>query len=179
MLNISNQNQNKQNEYNANLNDPANVNNMNYYLICPDCQMRSPHIEKLYYNDESRDFLVKYTCICDNNLNVKEIPLMKILSNKEPLNLCILHSEQKLIAYCITCKRAICSICKDELHNDHRIDTEIINKSISKEDADNMLKIIKEKEQQFNLEISKNEEKMETGIDNMIQKLNEEKMNYL
>ena len=178
IISTANQNQNKPNEYNSNLNGPANMNNMNYYLICPDCQMRSPHIEKLYYNDESRDFLVKYTCICDNNLNVKEIPLMKILSNKEPLNLCILHSEKKLIAYCITCKRAICSICKEELHSDHKIDTEIINKSISKEDADNMLRIIKEKEQQFNLEISKNEQKMETGIDNMIQKLNEEKMNY-
>ena len=178
MINVPNQSQTRENEYNSNLNGPANMNNMNYYLICPDCQMRSPHIEKLYYNDESRDFLVKYTCICDNNLNVKEVPLMRILSNKEPLNLCILHSEKKLIAYCITCKRAICSICKEELHSDHKIDTEIINKSISKEDADNMLKIIKEKEQQFNLEISKNEAKMETGIDNMIQKLNEEKMNY-
>ena len=174
---VSSQNQLNQTENNSNL-KAANNNSINYYLICPDCQMRSPHIEKLYYDDESKDFLVKYTCICSNDMKQKEIPLMKILSNKEPLNLCILHTEQKLIAFCKNCKRAICNICKNELHQNHNIDMDIINKSISKEDADNMLKIIKEKEQQFNLEIDKNEQKMENGIDNMIQKLNEEKINY-
>ena len=92
---VSSQNQLNQTENNSNL-KAANNNSINYYLICPDCQMRSPHIEKLYYDDESKDFLVKYTCICSNDMKQKEIPLMKILSNKEPLNLCILHTEQKL-----------------------------------------------------------------------------------
>ena len=29
----------------------------NYYLICPDCEIRSPHIEKLYYNEDLKDFM--------------------------------------------------------------------------------------------------------------------------
>ena len=41
-----------------------------------------------------------------------------------------------------------------------------------------MLQLIKQKEEQFNLEINQNEEKMENGIDNMIQKLNMEKQSY-
>ena len=133
----------------------------NYYLICPDCLMRSPHIEKLYYDDNSKEFLVKYTCICNNISNSKEIPLLKILTTDEPLNMCSLHLENKLIAYCNTCKRAICTICKEELHIDHNIEFDIIRQSISKENADNMLKIIKEKEQKFNEEITLNQEKME------------------
>ena len=166
------------NQKNNNLKASLKKDDINYYLICPDCLMRSPHIEKLYYDENSKEFLVKYTCICNNILNSKEIPLLKILTNEEPLNMCTLHQENKLIGYCNTCKRAICSICKDELHIDHNIDIDIIRKSISKENADNMLRIIKEKEQQFNEDIHKNEEKMENGIDNMIQKLNEEKINY-
>ena len=150
----------------------------NYYLICPDCLMRSPHIEELYYDENAKEFFVKYTCICNNLMNIKESPFLKLLTNEEPLNMCTLHQEKKLIAFCTTCKRAICSICKEELHIDHDIDMDIIRKSISKENADNMLKIIKEKEQQFNEDISKNEEKMENGINNMIQKLNEEKIKY-
>ena len=150
----------------------------NYFLICPDCQMRSPHIEKLFFDDNTKQFLVKYTCICNNIMNSKEVPLLDILTNQEPLNTCTLHLENKLIGYCNTCKRAICSICREELHTDHNIDMNIIRNSFSREDADNMLKIIKEKEQKFNEDIHKNEEKMENGIDNMINKLNEEKMNY-
>ena len=177
--NKENINQNSiDNQKNNNLKASLKKDDINYYLICPDCLMRSPRIEKLYYDENSKEFLVKYTCICNNILNSKEIPLLKILTNEEPLNMCTLHQENKLIGYCNTCKRAICSICKDELHIDHNIDIDIIRKSISKENADNMLKIIKEKEQQFNEDIHKNEEKMENGIDNMIQKLNEEKINY-
>jgi WD40 repeat protein len=183
--NNENQNQLKENNLNLkeqdnnmnNVNNMNNMNNMNYYLICPDCLIRSPHIEKLYYDENSKDFLVKYTCICSMAIS-KETPLMKILDNKEPLNLCTLHQNNKLIGYCDTCKRAICSTCKQELHIGHKINMDTINKSITRENADNMLKIIKEKEQKFNEDIHKNEEKMENGIDNMIQKLNNEKLDY-
>ena len=170
--------QNQQNDNIINSKEQDNNTNINYYLICPDCLIRSPHIEKLYYDENSKDFLVKYTCICSNNAKSKETPLNRILDNKEPLNLCTLHQENKLIGYCKTCKRAICSICKQELHINHKIDMDIINKAITRENADNMLKIIKEKEQKFNEDINKNEEKMENGINNMIQKLNEDKINY-
>ena len=176
-INLNSDNINK-NGNNNNLKTSLKNGENNYYLICPDCLMRSPHIEKLYFDDNSKEFLVKYTCICNNISNAKEIPLLKILTTEEPSNMCNLHLENKLIAYCNTCKRAICTICKDELHIDHNIDMDIIRQSISKENADNMLKIIKEKEQKFNEEINLNEEKMENGIDNMIQKLNEEKINY-
>ena len=174
----NNENQNQLKENNLNLKEQDNnMNNMNYYLICPDCLIRSPHIEKLYYDENSKDFLVKYTCICNMAIS-KETPLMKILDNKEPLNLCTLHQNNKLIGYCNTCKRAICSTCQQELHIDHKINMDAINKSITRENADNMLKIIKEKEQKFNEDINKNEEIMENGINNMIQKLNEDKINY-
>ena len=177
--NKENINQNQLNHKENNLKS-SNIKKeeQNYFLVCPDCQMRSPHIEKLFFDEKSKQFLVKYTCICDNIMNSKEIPLLNILSSQEPLNICTLHLENKLIGYCNTCKKAICSICKEELHIDHNIDMDIIRNSFSKEDADNMLKIIKEKEQKFNEDISKNEEKMENGIDNMINKLNEEKINY-
>ena len=92
--------------------------------------------------------------------------------------MCSLHLENKLIAYCNTCKRAICTICKEELHFGHNIEVDIIRQSISKKNVDNMLKIIKEKEQKFNEEITLNLQKMENWIDNMIQILNEKKMNY-
>ena len=186
--NIIEQNNDEQNKENLsqnhqiinenNLKSSIQKDNINYYLVCPDCLMRSPHIEKFYYDDNTKQFLVKYTCICNNIMNSKEVPFLTILTQEEPLNMCTLHLESKLIAYCNSCKRAICSICKDELHIGHNIDSDIIRNSISKDDADNMLKILKEKEQQFNEDIDKNEEKMENGIDNMIRKLNEEKINY-
>ena len=119
--------------------------NINYYLICPDCSSRSPHIEKLYYNEESKQFFVKYTCVCnDNTMHSKEIPLMNILSNKEPLNLCNIHADKKLINFCKTCRRAICSECKEQYHYGHNI--EETNEPMSKEEADNMLILLKEKE---------------------------------
>ena len=157
-------------------NTKTNFNN--YYLICPNCSIRSPHIEKLIYDNKSKDFLIKYTCICDKKLKTKAITLTNILSNKEPLNECNIHLNNKLIDYCKTCKRAICSKCKEGQHNNHVLEIDIIDKPISKEDANSLLKKIKEKEELFNNEIYKSEEKIENGIDNKIQKLNEEKINY-
>ena len=99
----------------------------NYYLICPDCEIRSPHIEKLYYNEDLKDFMVKYTCICfEDTKKSKEIALIKILSTVEPKNICNIHSENKLKNYCLTCKKAICQICEDELHKKSKIKKLII-----------------------------------------------------
>ena len=177
--NNTNATDNRLQSQNSNQKELNGLYSTNYYLICPECLERSPHIEKLYYDEKSNDFLVKYTCICnENTMHSKEIPLMKILNNKEPINKCNIHLENKLINYCKTCRRAICNTCKEEIHKGHYIDEENINNQISKEDADKMLLKIKEKEQQFHDEIDKNEKKMENGIDNMIQKLNEEKKIY-
>ena len=149
----------------------------NYYLICPDCEIRSPHIEKLYYDEDLKDIMVKYTCICfQNPRKAKEIQLIKIFGKDEPKNMCNIHPEFKLKNFCLTCRRAICQICENELHNQHNIEN--ARNTISKEEADKMLQIIKEKEEKFNNEMNENEQKIENGLDNMIQKLNEEKINY-
>ena len=181
--NNSNQNLQAENKLESKMiNNKEELNNsdsIDYYLICPDCSERSPHIEKLYYDEHSKEFLVKYTCVCnENTMHSKEIQLMKILNKKEPTNKCNIHLENKLINFCKTCRRALCIKCKEDLHKGHNIDEDNINNKISKEDADNMLKVIKEKEIQFHYEINENEKKMENGIDNKIQKLNEEKQNY-
>ena len=149
----------------------------NYYLICPDCEIRSPHIEKLYYNEDLKDFIVKYTCICfENTRKPKEIQLIKILGTNEPKNMCNIHSENKLKNFCLTCRKAICQICESELHSDHNIEN--VKSLVTEEDIDKMIQIIKEKEEKFNDEMNENEQKIESGFDNMIQKLNEEKINY-
>ena len=175
---INEKNNNNNNHVNNNLKENINNSDINFYLICPNCTERSPHIEKLYYDEKYKDFSVKYTCICFLDVNEpKDAKFMDILTNKEPSNLCIIHPGNKLINFCKDCHKAICNICKSEEHNCH-IFEDNINNNISKEDADNMLKIIKQKEEQFNLEINQNEEKIENGIDNMIQKLNKERQNY-
>ena len=151
----------------------------NYYLICPDCLKCSPHIEKFYYDESSKNFLVKYTCIChENTMHSKEASLLNIVTDKEPENECNFHKGNKLINFCKTCRKALCNLCKEELHKGHNIEEDNLKKMISKEDADNMLKTIKEKEKKFNDEIEINEKKLENGIDNIIVKLNEEKINY-
>ena len=149
----------------------------NYYLICPDCEIRSPHIEKIYYNEDLKDFIVKYTCICfENTRKPKEIQLIKILGTMEPKNMCNIHPENKLKSFCLTCRKAICQTCESELHSEHNIEN--VKSLVTEEDVDKMIQIIKEKEEKFNDEMNENEQKIENGFDNMIQKLNEEKINY-
>jgi WD40 repeat protein len=101
---------------------------------------------------------------------------LNIISNREPQNLCKIHPEQKLVNFCKDCRKAICNICKSEDHNNHILEDN--NGNFSKEDSIKMLEIIKQKEKQFNIEIDKNEEKMENGINNEIEKLNIKKQNY-
>ena len=179
--NSNNENEIKENhfiEYNNKNNDSTeNDNKINYWLICPDCSERSPHIEKLYYDKNTKIFSVKYSCICHDNLNYpKEALLLNIISNREPQNLCKIHPEQKLVNFCKDCRKAICKICKSEDHNNHILEEN--NGNFSKEDSIKMLETIKQKEKQFNIEIDKNEEKMENGINNEIEKLNIKKQNY-
>ena len=177
-INESKNNNNNNELTNSNLKEIQSNPELNIYLICPNCSQRSPHIEKIYYDDKSEDFLVKYTCICfDDPMAPKKAKFMNILSNKEPLNTCNLHQDNKLVSFCNDCHKAICNKCKEENHNEHNLEDNI-NNNITKEDADNMLNLIKQKEEKFNIEINQNEQKMENGIDNMIQKLNMEKQNY-
>lgn len=175
--NITNENNSTKKELENNSKN-LNLDEEKIFLICPDCQIRSPHIEKIYVDDKTQNILVKYTCIChENNSQPKEIILTNILSNKEPTNTCDIHPENKLINFCKTCKRAICQNCKEDTHKEHEIeDSEDIYK-VSKEDADKMLDLIKYKKEKFNEEIKENEEKMSEGFNEMIKKLNEDKEN--
>ena len=76
----------------------------NYYLICPDCEIRSLHIDKLYYKEDLKDIMVKYSCICfENPRNSKEIQLIKIFGKNKPKNMFNIHPENKLRNYCIAC----------------------------------------------------------------------------
>jgi len=180
--NENNVNESKFIEDNNNINNDItenneNNNNINYWLVCPDCSERSPHIEKLYYDKETKNFSVKYSCICHDNVNYpKEALLLNIISNREPQNLCIIHPGEKLVNFCKDCGKAICNICKSETHDNHTLEEN--NANFSKEDSVKMLEIIKQKEEQFNKEIDKNEKKMENGINNEIEKLNIKKQKY-
>ena len=172
--NIKEKENNKNNEP---ISNSINENKNNFYLVCPNCSERSPHIEKMYYDEKTQDFLVQYTCLCLENTSEPKVgKFMDILKNIEPSNICSLHPGNKLIIFCNDCHKAICNICKNEEHNNHNFEDN--NNNISKEDADKMLELIKQKEEQFNLEINQNEQKIENGIDNMIQKLNLEKQSY-
>ena len=57
--------------------------------------------------------------------------------------MCNIHPEFKLKNFCLTCRRAICQICENELHNQHNIEN--ARSAISKEEADKMLQLLKEK----------------------------------
>ena len=158
----NNKSENKIKDNNDTNNQQKDINSINYYLLCPNCLKCSPHIEKFYYDETSKNFLVRYTCIChENTMHSKESLLLNILSDKEPENECNIHKGNKLINFCRTCRKSLCKFCKEGLHKGHNIEEENLEKIISKEDADNMLKIIKEKEQKFNDEIELNERKME------------------
>ena len=112
------------------------------------------------------------------------MPLSNLLDNKEPLNKCNIHLNNKLINFLKNYKKGICLKCKEDLHKNLDFEKEIIDKPKCKEDANILLGIIKEKEKQFNNEINlfininKNEEKIEKGIEDKIEILNEEKTNY-
>ena len=155
-------------------NNNLKKNEINIYLICPDCNTRSPHIEKLYYDEKNEDFCIKYTCICnESQMNPKNVSLKNIISNKEPVNTCNIHPNFEIINFCKDCHKSICKICKEKCHNDHKLENNNIN--ISKEEEDKILEIIKQKEELFNKENNKIGEKKENAEDNDIHQINMEK----
>ena len=173
-----NNNNFKNNNSNNNNNNFNNENNNNYYLVCPDCKERSPHIDKINYDNNKKDFVVRYSCVCNQSPHnpTKIALLLELLSNKEPINLCLIHKDNKLIYYCKNCHKGICELCKINEHQNHSIESN--NKPISKEEADRMLETLIEKENEFKDKLNDDEIKIENGIDNAIEKLNQEKMNY-
>ena len=84
--------------------------------------------------NNNKVFIVKYTCICQENpKEAKKVPLHNLLSNKEPINTCNIHQNNKLISFCRKCHKAISNIC--ELHKGHSLENNT-NSNINKKDAD-------------------------------------------
>jgi WD40 repeat protein len=147
------------------------------YIVCPNCSERTPHLEGIYYDEKSKDFLVKYTCICKGGKGkFEDVNFEKILSNKRPKNNCNIHTKEQLIGFCKNCNRAICSVCQKEKHSEHEIKEEII--TLTQEESDQVMKIIKEREKEINNEVEQSKKKMVMKIDEIINKLKEKKMNY-
>ena len=169
LSNEKNQNDNQEEEKNNDNQDTSeknknilkeSQNGMNIYLLCPDCSIRSPYVDKIYYDETTDDFLVNYICLCNEDPTTpKTITLKNLLSNKEPVNECNLHPRNNNINFCKDCQKLICRICKEEEHRDHNLESSFIN--ISKEEVDNLLEILNKREEQFNNENDKNEEKSE------------------
>ena len=135
-------------------------NGMIIYLLCPDCSIRSPYVDKIYFDEATDDLLVNYKCLCNEDQTTqKTITLKNLLSNKEPVNECNLHPGNNNINFCKDCQKLICKICKEEEHRDHNLENSFIN--ISKEEVDNLLEILNKKEEQFNNQMDRNEEKGE------------------
>ena len=169
LSNEKNQNDNQEEEKNNDNQDTSeknknilkeSQNGMNIYLLCPDCSIRSPYVDKIYYDETTDDFLVNYICLCNEDPTTpKTITLKNLLSNKEPVNECNLHRGNNNVGFCKDCQKLLCKICKEEEHRDHNLEDGFIN--INKEEVDNLLEILNKKEEQFNSEIDKNEEKSE------------------
>ena len=67
-----------------------------------------------------------------------------------------------LLVFFKTCKNAIYNKYMEENHINHNLEKRVGN--FSKEEVNKMLEIIKKKEEQFNIDIKNDKEKMENGI---------------
>ena len=122
--------------------------NKKYYLKCTKCEKYFPFITKIEYDDKNKDFIISYSCICDSsNKNLKTDYLLNLISLNKPSNECPIHSQNILKFFCKTCNIQYCDKCKD-IHKEHEIENNII--FISKENKDNLYKLINEKENEFN-----------------------------
>ena len=152
--NESNENRSEnKSENNSNIKDKDNsinyedINiNDNYYISCPKCHKNIPHIVNAEYDNEKNDFLIEYICICDSSEDKNISYLRKLLTKKEPEDKCINHKEKQMIIFCKNCNKKICEICKEEGHKEHELD---YNDILSDEKADEILKIVGEKKEQF------------------------------
>ena len=116
--------------------------NKDYYLVCPNCKCRIPHIEEINYDDNNNDFKVLYNCSC---IKSKESYLRFLFSIKEPSNLCNIHNNI-LNFYCKKCKHSICESCKNG-HINHQIEDN--NNFIPQEKIKIILEKVNEKKEHF------------------------------
>ena len=61
--------------------------NKYYYIVCPDCKTHYPIIEDISYNENIKDLIIEYTCLCFNEKNnAKNSPLINFINLKCPIN---------------------------------------------------------------------------------------------
>ena len=92
-----------------------------YYLVCPNCKCRIPHIDIINYDTKYNDFKISYNCICNSKLEESYLGLL--FNIEKPLNLCIYHNNI-LNHYCKDCKKSLCELCK-EFHLLHEMEDNI------------------------------------------------------
>ena len=115
-----------------------------YYLVCPNCKCRIPHIDTINYDNNYNDFKILYKCICNSNL--KESYLGPLFNNEKPSNFCLYHNNNILNYYCNNCKKSLCKLCID-CHIFHEIEDN--NNFIPKEKISIILKITNDKNVHF------------------------------
>ena len=125
--------------------------NKDYYLVCPKCECRNPHIENVNVDIDHRDFNVSYCCACNKETESSSLSLL--INENKPTNLCPIHSNKSLKTFCNKCKRFFCESCeKDE--DSHQKYLVNYTKIMSKDDVD-LMESISEKFECKNKEIYK------------------------
>jgi len=148
------------------------------YIICPFCKKRTPQIKYVYFDSEANQLKIEFKCVCDKFKSSKEVelPMNKLISEDLPNNLCNNHNGSKIIEYCKTCKKFLCELCSIE-HEGHDIKKEICQKN--EEEIDELKNNLKEKQQLFETECEKQKNLIGKDIDDLIDKLKNEKEEYI
>jgi WD40 repeat protein len=127
---IEESNELKNNDLNKNYDE-----NKDYYFVCSRCKCRNPHIEKVNFDVNKKEFNAFYYCPCFNNsIKYIEVPLELLINSKSPSNICPIHSNNILKFYCNKCKKSFCELC-DKDNEDHKNDFINYNNIISENNA--------------------------------------------
>ena len=128
---------NEKNKYNNNHYETLEAEK-ELYLICPECHSNIIRIESVLYQEESKEFLVSYKCLCRE-------PAQKYFYNiiSKDKTFCDFHRYPN-IKICEDCEKLLCKDCSNE-HKEHKINL-IINKDIISEE---IMQKIKEKKEEF------------------------------
>ena len=127
-----------------NINNSTNENIINnyekfndleeFYLICPDCNLYITKFESVEYDENNKDFKIKFKCSCENsNEKYNEKYLYSIIRGEKPK--CKEH-DNEIIFICEDCVKQICEKCKINEHNTHKIKN-LINKEIISDSINN------------------------------------------
>ena len=134
------------------IDDSINEISKDYYLVCPNCQCRNPHIENVNVDIDQREFNISYYCACNiPNKEPKYSTLSSLINENKPSNKCPIHSNKILNKFCNRCKKSFCESCEKDKDCD-QIYLVNYTKMLSKEDAE-FMKLISEKFECKNKEI--------------------------